>query len=132
MRGHSRATAAITLAILGICPALAQPQPTPPKGFKLQPLAAIDLGREFEGMKGRTLRMSYVVVDPGAIMPAHPHKDQPEIIYVMQGTLTEDRNNAGPKDYGPGSVIAVAGDVSHALWNRTSTPVVYIVTPITK
>ena len=68
--------------------------PAPPKGFNTTTLGVIDLGPEIKGMKGRVLRMSTTTVVPGSVMPAHPHKDRPEIIFVAQGKLTEIRNGA--------------------------------------
>jgi quercetin dioxygenase-like cupin family protein len=126
-------SAALSLCLLVPTSAWAQ-QPTagPPQGFNITTLASIDLGPEIEGMQGRVLRMSYVTVAPGSTMAAHPHKDRPEIIYVVQGTLTEQRNNGEPVDHGAGSVLVMTKDVTHALSNRSTAPVVYIATPIAK
>src|ERR1700744_3711934 len=63
-----------------------------PKGFDIKVLGSIDLGPEIEGMAGRVLRMSYVTVAPGGGLAAHSHDGRPEIIYVVQGILTEERN----------------------------------------
>ena len=105
--------------------------PAPPKGFNTTTLGVIDLGPEIKGMKGRALSMSTTTVAPGSAMPAHPHKDRPEIIFVAQGKLTEIRNGAA-KEYGPGSVLMMTHDTVHALENRSTAPVIYIATPIAK
>jgi quercetin dioxygenase-like cupin family protein len=105
--------------------------PAPPKGFNVKELGTIPLGPELEGMQGRVLRMSYVTVDPGAAMAAHSHQDRPEIIYVVQGTLTEIRNGV-PGEHGPGAVLRMTRDITHALENRSSAPVVYIAAPIAR
>ena len=105
--------------------------PAPPKGFNTTTLGVIDLGSEIEGMKGRVLRMSTTTVDPGAVMPAHPHKDRPEIIFVTQGSLTEIRNGTA-KEYGPGSVLIMTHETIHGLENRSASPVVYIAAPVAK
>lgn len=93
--------------------------------------ARIDLGPEIEGMKGRVLRMSTTTVAPGSVMPAHPHKDRPEIIFVREGSLTEIRNGTA-NEHGPGSVLIMTHDTVHGLENRSSAPVVYIAAPIAK
>jgi quercetin dioxygenase-like cupin family protein len=105
--------------------------PAPPKGFNTTGLANVDLGPEIEGMQGRVLRMSTTTVDPGGVMPLHPHKDRPEIIFVAQGTLTELRDGKAT-EYGPGSVLVMTHDTIHGLENRGKAPVIYIATPILK
>jgi len=123
--------------LLPLVPALmvaAEPsiaQTSPPKGFDSKTLGMIDLGPEIEGMKGRFLRLSITTVEPGAVMPAHPHKDRPEIIYVVQGTMTETRDGKAV-EYGAGSVIIMTRDVTHALENKGTVPAVYIASPIVK
>jgi quercetin dioxygenase-like cupin family protein len=104
----------------------------PPSGFNVKVLASIDLGPEIEGMQGRVLRMSHVTVAPGSTMAAHPHKDRPEIIYVLEGTLSEARNGGAFIDHPAGSVLVMTGTVTHALANRTAAPVVYVATPIAR
>jgi quercetin dioxygenase-like cupin family protein len=134
MAGLDRHRAGLALAAcLFAFPAgeAAAQSPAPPKGFNVKELGTIPLGPELEGMQGRVLRMSYVTVDPGSSMPAHSHRDRPEIIYVVQGTLTEIRNGV-PGDHGPGAVLRMTKDITHALENRTGAPVVYIASPIAR
>jgi quercetin dioxygenase-like cupin family protein len=116
--------------VLFAAPAAAQ-NPPPPKGFNVKELGTIPLGPEIEGMQGRVLRMSYVTVEPGAAMPAHPHKDRPEIIYVVQGKITEARNGV-TAEHGPGAVLLMTKDITHSLENRSNEPAVYMASPIAK
>ncbi len=111
-------------------PASAQ-NPPPPKGFNVKELGTIPLGPEIEGMQGRVLRMSYVTVEPGAAMPAHPHKDRPEIIYVVQGKITETRNGV-TAEHGPGAVLLMTKEITHSLENRSNAPAVYMASPIVR
>ena len=105
--------------------------PPPPKGFHVKELGTIALGTEIEGMQGRVLRMSHVTVDPGGMMPAHPHKDRPEIIYVVQGRITETRNGV-TAEHGPGAVLLMTRDITHSLENRSDAPAVYMAAPIAR
>lgn len=105
-------------------------QSTAPPGFDSKRLHIIELGSEIEGLEGRGLRMSRVTVAPGAVFPTHSHRDAPEIIYVVEGVLSEQRNDEPEKGHGPGSVLAMTKEVSHALFNRTATPVIYMSTSI--
>jgi quercetin dioxygenase-like cupin family protein len=127
----SRNARRLLLPLLLAAGAAGAQAPAPPKGFNTTTLGVIDLGPEIEGMKGRVLRMSTTTVAPGGVMPAHPHKDRPEIIFVQQGNLTEIRNGAA-KEYGPGSVLVMTRDIVHSLENRSSAPVTYIAAPIAK
>ena len=124
-------TSTVLMLALSATAALAQQAPAGPRGFNVKELGTIDLGQEIAGMDGRVLRMSFVTVEPGGTMPAHPHADRPEIIYVVSGTLTETRNGK-VIEYGPGGVLVMTKDITHALENKTAAPVTYIAAPIAK
>src|SRR5215213_489649 len=60
------------------------------KGVTTEVLATVDLGPEIEGMAGRQLRMRMVTMEPGGVFgPMHDHKDRPGIVYILQGTITD-------------------------------------------
>jgi quercetin dioxygenase-like cupin family protein len=103
-----------------------------PKGFDIKVLGSIDLGPEIEGMAGRVLRMSYVTVAPGGGLAAHSHDGRPEIIYVVQGILTEERNGGPAIDHKAGDVLVMKTGVTHALSNHSAEPAVFISAPIAK
>jgi quercetin dioxygenase-like cupin family protein len=103
-----------------------------PQGFDIKVLGSIDLGPEIQGMADRTLRMSYVTVAPGGSLASHSHDGRPEIIYVLQGVLTEQRNDAAPVDHKAGDVLIMKTGVTHALSNRSTEPAIYIATPVVK
>ena len=107
----------------------ARNQSSAPPGFDSRRLQIIELGPEI-GVPGRGLRMSRVTVAPGAFFPAHSHADAPEIIYVLEGQLTEERNGAPAADYGPGSVLTMTKEVTHTLANRSALPAVYMSTSV--
>jgi quercetin dioxygenase-like cupin family protein len=49
----------------------------------------------------------------------------------VSGTLTETRNGK-VIEYGPGGVLVMTKDITHALENKTAAPVTYIAAPIAK
>lgn len=108
---------------------VARNQSSAPPGFDSRRLQIIELGPEI-GVPGRGLRMSRVTVAPGAFFPAHSHADAPEIIYVLEGQLTEERNGAPAADHGPGSVLTMTREVTHTLANRSASPTVYMSTSV--
>ena len=96
------------------------------KDVTIEPLAAIDLGREIEGMAGRQLRMRMVTIEPGGVFgPVHDHKDRPGVVYILQGTITDHRSD-GTTDYGPGLGWPEDRNTVHWLENRGDIPAVEI------
>lgn len=103
---------------------------TAPPGFNSRRLHIIELGPEIPAMEGYGLRLSRVTVEPGAVFAPHSHVGNPEIIYVVEGSLAEQRNDEPWKEHGPGSVLVLTKEVMHALSNRTQAPAVYMSTSV--
>ena len=61
---------------------------------------------------------------PGTVIPLHSHAE-PEVFYVLEGSLEvyrESREAKGWYSTQPGGVLAIPGNVKHALRNTSSTP----------
>ena len=96
------------------------------KGVTTKLLATLDLGPEIEGMAGRQLRMRMVTMEPGSVFgPIHDHKDRPGMVYILQGTITDNRDGVA-KDYGPGVGWPEDRNTMHWLENKGITPAVEI------
>ena len=96
------------------------------KGVTVESLAAVDLGHEMEGMAGRQLRMRRVAIEPGGVFgPIHDHRDRPDTVYILQGTITDHRNGVAT-DYGPGVGWPEDRNTTHWLENRGTIPAVEI------
>jgi quercetin dioxygenase-like cupin family protein len=54
---------------------------------------------------------------------------RPEIIHVLQGILTEERNGGPAVDHKPGDVLIMKTGVTHALSNRSTEPAIYVSAP---
>jgi len=64
------------------------------------------------------------ILPPGVVIPLHSHAE-PEIFYVLEGSLEVYRECGQPQRWSttqPGGVVAIPGNVKHALRNTTSTP----------
>jgi quercetin dioxygenase-like cupin family protein len=60
-------------------------------------LGSISLGDDFAALDGRRLRAREVTVLPGGTVGVHEHKSRPGVLYVLEGELTEHRNDeSGP------------------------------------
>jgi quercetin dioxygenase-like cupin family protein len=57
-------------------------------------LGSIDLGEDFEALQGRSLRARRVTVAPGGVVGVHQHTTRPGVLYMLEGELTEVRNDA--------------------------------------
>jgi len=95
-----------------------------PVGFQTARLASIDLTHEIENPNSRMVRLSRTTIAPGGSLGQHSHKDRPELIYVLEGALTESRSGRAV-EHRPGDVLVMTKDITHALANRTTAPVTY-------
>ena len=95
-----------------------------------KPVALVDLGKEFAGFKGYTMQQTINVVQPGWGKSAHSHKDAPEIVYVISGTLTDQKIPGQPIKYGPGSTILNIDSATHMWANLGTEPVVMVNTSV--
>lgn len=111
-------------------PAPGRNQSTAPPGFNSRRLHIIELGLEIPTMEGYGLRLSRVTVEPGAQFASHSHVGNPEIIYVVEGSLAEQRNDGPWIEHGPGSVLVLTKEVTHALANRTPQITIYMSTSV--
>lgn len=130
MRAATRIATISILAGVSIL-ALAQATKTSPAtpaaaaSIDAKQLNLIDLGAEFEAMKGRRLLMRTVTFPPGTRSPEHSHQGRPGLVYVLQGTFTEHRNGVAT-EYGPGTSWIEDHNTTHWVENRGSTPAVQL------
>ena len=102
------------------------------QGVTVELLAALDLGPEIEGMAGRQLRMRMVTIEPGGVFgPVHDHVDRPDMVYVLQGTITDHRDGV-VTEYGPGVGWPEDKNTTHWLENQGTTSAVEISIDIVK
>lgn len=101
--------------------------PAPTKGHTGGRLGRIDLGKAFPDLKGYVLQVSRLELPPqGGGLPLHSHKEMPEIVYIVQGHITEQINGGPIETFGPGSTLVYDETVSHSEVNLGTEPVVYI------
>jgi quercetin dioxygenase-like cupin family protein len=96
------------------------------RGVSVETLTTVDLADEIVGMAGRQLRMRMVTIEPGGIFgPIHDHRGRPGIVYILQGTITDHRNEVAT-DYGPGVGWPEDRNTVHWLENKGTIPAVEI------
>jgi quercetin dioxygenase-like cupin family protein len=101
------------------------------KGPNSKPLVSVDLASEIENVQGRVLRMQLTTYEPGASNTPHSHKDRPEVVYVLSGTIIDHRGDVA-KEYGPGESFTAGKDTTHWMENKASVPAVLVVSTIAK
>lgn len=69
-------------------------------------LGSVDLGGDFAALKNRSLRARRVTVSPGGVVGVHRHTSRPGVLYVLEGALTEYRNDH------EGELVRKKGDTS--------------------
>lgn len=81
--------------------------PTKTQGIEgVKTLMNLDLGEEFSCMKGVVLRARELELGPEAIVAVHEHTRRPGMAYILEGEMTEVRND------GKGAHLRRAGDAS--------------------
>jgi quercetin dioxygenase-like cupin family protein len=100
-----------------------------PKGVEAQELGRVDAG---ENCPGHVLRMRRVTFEPGASIPMHSHKERPEVVLVMEGTLTNKVKGQSPTQLAVGTVGINGTEVEHEPANETSKPVVELTAELIK
>ena len=81
-------------------------------------------------MTGRQLRIRKFDIEPGGIIAIHSHDDQPDVSYLVQGTLTEFRSGGFSEPRASNTLHAAGKGVTHWVENKGSTPAVLIVADI--
>lgn len=73
---------------------------------RVEKLGALDLGKDFQALEGRSLRARRITVAPNAVIAVHEHNARPGVAYILEGELTETRVG------GDGERIRRAGDTA--------------------
>jgi quercetin dioxygenase-like cupin family protein len=92
--------------------------PTPPKQL---------LQTDLKGVPGQEAMIFSVDFAPGQVLPWHMHPGGHELLYVVEGTLTVEDQNAKKVTLKPGEVNHIDPDVGHTARNEGSTPAKVIV-----
>jgi quercetin dioxygenase-like cupin family protein len=63
-------------------------------GIESEVLAMIPLAREFDVMQAYSLRSRRIAVEPAGVIAVHQHQSRPGILYMLEGEMTEHRNDS--------------------------------------
>ena len=94
-------------------------------------LGSVGLGEDFAALQGRSLRARRVTVAAGGVVGVHQHTARPGVLYMLEGELTETRNDAeGPVKRKKGDTSFEKGGVIHWWRNDSGKPAVALVVDI--
>ena len=81
-------------------------------------LTTIDLTKAVGRLGDRELRMSRVTVAPNGHIGLHSHKDDPTVVYVIDGILTNYHDDGTMEELHAGQAFAEFGRKSHWVENK--------------
>ena len=75
------------------------------------------------GEEGKEVNAQVYTFPPGTVLPWHIHPDAHEIAYILEGTLTFQREGEDPKEIKAGEADYLAPNVIHRGMNKGDKPV---------
>lgn len=112
-------------------PASADDAPTTSKGVSGKVTGTIPLQGMFESSDGLQMRAREVTIAPGGWIPVHTHENRPEMVYIVEGEVTDHVVSEGRKVVGTGGMTMTVQDkVTHWIENTGDVTVRAIVVDI--
>ncbi|MBV8754566.1 MAG: cupin domain-containing protein [Hyphomicrobiales bacterium] len=135
MKYPLRIVTAIAAALVLFSAGFAAGQHQAPSGDQLVEqtlLASIDLDKAVDKLAGRELRLSHVTVAPGGHIGLHSHVDDPTVVYLVGGTLTNHHDDGRTEELHAGQAFAEFGPKSHWVENRGAAPATFVFASVSR
>jgi quercetin dioxygenase-like cupin family protein len=95
-------------------------------------LATIDLAKAVTQPGERELRLNRVTVAPHGHIGLHSHEDDPTVVYVVSGVLTNHHDDGTTNEVRAGEAFAEFGPKSHWVENAGSTPATFVFASVSR
>ena len=95
-------------------------------------LASIDLAKAVDGLGDRELRLSHVTVAPHGHIGLHSHADDPTVVYLVSGVITNHHADGSTEELRAGQAFAEFGPTSHWVENPGATPVTFVFASVSR
>jgi quercetin dioxygenase-like cupin family protein len=130
---HITALVAAALALLSAGFAAGQHR-APADDRLVQPrlLASIDLAKAVERLGDRELRLSHVTIAPRGHIGLHSHIDDPTVVYLVSGVITNHHDDGSTEELRAGQAFAEFGPKSHWVENRGATPATFVFASVSR
>jgi quercetin dioxygenase-like cupin family protein len=109
-----------------------RPTPTGDQSVEQTLLATIDLAKAVARPGDRELRLSRVTVAPHGHIGLHSHEDDPTVVYVVSGVLTNHHDDGTTSEVRAGDAFAEFGPKSHWVENAGSTPASFVFASVSR
>jgi quercetin dioxygenase-like cupin family protein len=106
--------------------------PSGDTGVEQTLLATIDLARAIGGFPDRQMRLSRVTVAPGGHIGLHGHADDPTVVYLVSGTLTNHHDDGHVEQLQAGQAFAEFGPKLHWVENKGSAAATFVFTSVSR
>ena len=95
-------------------------------------LASIDLAKSVGPLGDRELRLSHVTIAPGGHIGLHSHIDDPTVVYLVSGALTNHHDDGRTEELTAGQAFVEFGPKSHWVENRGATPATFVFASVSR
>jgi quercetin dioxygenase-like cupin family protein len=96
-------------------------------------LATIDLAKAIDGPLGdREIRLSRVTIAPGGHIGLHGHQDDPTIVYLISGVITNHHDDGTTEKLRAGQAFAEFGAKLHWVENEGPAPVTFVFASVSR
>jgi quercetin dioxygenase-like cupin family protein len=106
--------------------------PTDDRLVKQTLLASIDLAKAIDGLGDRELRLSHVTIAPHGHIGLHSHADDPTVVYLVDGLITNHHADGSTEELRAGQAFAEFGPTSHWVENPGTTPVTFVFASVSR
>ena len=95
-------------------------------------LATIDLARAIEGCADRQMHLARVTIAPGGHIRLHDHADDPTLVYLVSGSMTNHHDDGRTEEFSAGQAFAKFGPRSHWVENNGPAPATFVFTSVSR
>jgi quercetin dioxygenase-like cupin family protein len=95
-------------------------------------LASVDLAKAIGGLGDRELRLSEVHIAPHGHIGLHSHEDDPTVVYMLAGVITNHHDDGTTNEVQAGQAFAEFGPRPHWVENNGSTPAAFVFASVSR
>jgi quercetin dioxygenase-like cupin family protein len=130
-----RMTASVAAAFALLATGFAAGQHGAPTGDRLveqKLLTSIDLAKAVDALEDREMRLIHVTIAPSGHIGLHSHADDPTLVYLVSGVLTNHHDDGSTEELREGQSFAEFGPKSHWVENRGATPATFVFVSVSR
>ena len=95
-------------------------------------LATIDLANAIGSLDDRELSLSRTTIAPNGHIGLHSHKDDPTVVYLISGKLTNHHDDGTTEELHAGQAFAEFGPRSHWVENNGPAPATFVFASVSR